>query len=46
MKLVPRLAHGATVLAPFGDFDQVMAAVPKIISSGLDRASSSTSTAR
>ncbi|WP_167099821.1 FAD-binding oxidoreductase [Mycobacterium sp. DL592] len=35
VKLVPRLAHGATVLAPFGDFDQVMAAVPKIISSGL-----------
>jgi glycolate oxidase len=35
VKLVPRLAHGATVLAPFDDFDQVMAAVPKIISSGL-----------
>ena len=35
VKLVPRLAHGATLLAPFGDFDQVMAAVPKIISSGL-----------
>ncbi|WP_328358658.1 FAD-binding protein [Mycobacterium sp. NBC_00419] len=35
VKLVPRLKHGATVLAPFGDFDQVMAAVPKIISSGL-----------
>ena len=35
VKLVPRLAHGATVLAPFGDFDDVMAAVPKIISSGL-----------
>jgi glycolate oxidase len=35
VKLVPRLAHGATVLAPFGDFDQVMTAVPKIISSGL-----------
>ena len=35
VKLHPRLAHGATVLAPFGDLDQVMAAVPKIISSGL-----------
>ncbi|MDT5095112.1 MAG: glycolate oxidase [Mycobacterium sp.] len=35
VKLVPRLAHSATVLAPFGDFEQVMAAVPKIISSGL-----------
>lgn len=35
VKLVPRLAHGATVLAPFDDFDQVMTAVPKIISSGL-----------
>jgi glycolate oxidase len=36
VKLVPRLAHSATVLAPFGDFDQVMAAVPKLISSGLN----------
>ncbi|MGY4711715.1 FAD-binding oxidoreductase [Mycolicibacterium sp. CBM1] len=36
VKLVPRPAHGLTVLAPFGDFDQVMAAVPKIISSGLN----------
>jgi glycolate oxidase len=35
VKLFPRLEHGATVLAPFDDFDQVMAAVPKIISSGL-----------
>ncbi|MEC3978652.1 FAD-binding oxidoreductase [Amycolatopsis sp. H20-H5] len=35
VKLHPRLSHGATVLAPFGDLDQVMAAVPKIISSGL-----------
>lgn len=35
VKLVPRLAHGVTVLAPFGDFDQVMAAVPKIIATGL-----------
>jgi glycolate oxidase len=35
VKLVPRPAHGATVLAPFGGLDQIMAAVPKIISSGL-----------
>jgi len=35
VKLRPRLPHGATVLAPFGDFDQVMAAVPEIIASGL-----------
>jgi glycolate oxidase len=36
VKLVPRLAHSATVLAPFSDFDRVMAAVPKLISSGLN----------
>src|SRR3954464_663206 len=36
IKLVPRLAHSATVLAPCDDFDQVMAAVPKLISSGLN----------
>ena len=36
VKLVPRLSHSATVLAPFGDFDQVMAAVPKLIASGLN----------
>ncbi|WP_326565862.1 FAD-binding oxidoreductase [Amycolatopsis rhabdoformis] len=35
LKLHPRLPHGATVLAPFDDFDQVMAAVPKIVTSGL-----------
>ncbi|MGW4058504.1 FAD-binding oxidoreductase [Amycolatopsis sp. NPDC004747] len=35
VKLHPRLAHGATVLAPFGDFGQVMAAVPELLSSGL-----------
>lgn len=35
VKLVPRLEHNATVLAPFADFDEVMATVPKIISSGL-----------
>ena len=34
VKLYPRLTHGATVLAPFGDFDKVMAAVPKIVASG------------
>ncbi|SFA92522.1 glycolate oxidase [Amycolatopsis marina] len=35
VKLQPRLAHTATVLAPFTDLDQVLAAVPEIISSGL-----------
>jgi glycolate oxidase len=35
VKLYPRLAHGATLLAPFTDLDQVMRAVPKIIASGL-----------
>jgi glycolate oxidase len=35
VKLQPRLAHSATVLAPFTDLDQVLAAVPDIISSGL-----------
>lgn len=35
VKLHPRLDHSATVLAPFADFDQVMAAVPLIIGSGL-----------
>ncbi|HVW42548.1 MAG TPA: FAD-linked oxidase C-terminal domain-containing protein [Amycolatopsis sp.] len=35
VKLYPRLAHGATLLAPFNDLDQVMRAVPKIIASGL-----------
>ncbi|RZQ60781.1 FAD-binding oxidoreductase [Amycolatopsis suaedae] len=36
LKLHPRLPHGATVLAPFGDLDQVMTAVPKIVASGLE----------
>jgi glycolate oxidase len=36
VKLYPRLAHSATVLAPFGDLDQVMNAVPKVIASGLN----------
>lgn len=35
VKLHPRLEHSATVLAPFADFDQVMAAVPAILASGL-----------
>ncbi len=35
VKLYPRLEHSATVLAPFADFDQVMAAVPRIVASGL-----------
>ncbi|WP_115944513.1 FAD-binding oxidoreductase [Amycolatopsis thermalba] len=35
VKLHPRLAHAATLLAPFGDLDQVMRAVPEIIASGL-----------
>jgi glycolate oxidase subunit GlcD len=35
VKLHPRLDHAATVLAPFADFDQVMAAVPKVLASGL-----------
>ncbi|MFE0028350.1 FAD-binding oxidoreductase [Amycolatopsis sp. NPDC059021] len=36
VKLHPRLPNGATVLAPFGDLDQVMTAVPKIVAAGLD----------
>ncbi|GAA4289841.1 FAD-binding oxidoreductase [Mycobacterium paraffinicum] len=35
VKLHPRLDHAATVLAPFADFDQIMAAVPKVVGSGL-----------
>ncbi len=35
VKLHPRLDHSATVLAPFADFDQVMAAVPRVVASGL-----------
>jgi glycolate oxidase len=35
VKLHPRLAHSAAVLAPFADFDQIMAAVPKVVASGL-----------
>jgi glycolate oxidase len=35
VKLHPRLPHSATVLAPFGDFDEVVAAVPKVLATGL-----------
>ncbi|MGH3470110.1 MAG: FAD-binding oxidoreductase, partial [Thermocrispum sp.] len=35
VKLVPRLAHGATVLAPFTEFTDVVRAVPQVIGSGL-----------
>ncbi|MFD2419304.1 FAD-binding oxidoreductase [Amycolatopsis pigmentata] len=35
VKLYPRPAHSATLLAPFPDLDNVMAAVPRIISSGV-----------
>ncbi|OBI30459.1 FAD-binding protein [Mycobacterium sp. E1386] len=35
VKLHPRLDHAATVLAPFADFDQIMAAVPRVVGSGL-----------
>ncbi|SFO95781.1 glycolate oxidase [Amycolatopsis arida] len=35
VRLHPRLAHGATVLAPFTDLDRVLAAVPRIVASGL-----------
>jgi glycolate oxidase len=35
VKLYPRLPYGATLLAPFGDLDQVMRAVPPILASGL-----------
>jgi glycolate oxidase len=35
LKLVPRPAHAATVLAPFATLDDVAGAVPKVITSGL-----------
>ncbi len=35
LKLVPRAAHSATVLAPFPTLDDVASAVPKVITSGL-----------
>jgi glycolate oxidase len=35
LKLYPRAPHGATVLAPFGTLDEVTAAVPRIVASGV-----------
>jgi glycolate oxidase len=35
VKLYPRLAHGATVLAPFAVVDDVLRVVPRIIATGL-----------
>lgn len=35
LKLFPRPAHGATVLAPFATLDEVTAAVPRIVASGI-----------
>ncbi len=35
LKLQPRLEHAATVLAPFSTLDEVTAAVPRIIDSGI-----------
>lgn len=35
VKLVPRPEHRATILAPFGTLDAVMAAVPRIVRSGI-----------
>jgi glycolate oxidase len=35
LRLYPRPAHNATVLAPFRTLDEVMDAVPKIVSSGI-----------
>ena len=35
VKLIPRLPHQGTVLAPFADLDQVAVAVPKVVGSGL-----------
>lgn len=35
VRLYPILAHSATVLAPFADFDAVMTAVPTVLASGL-----------
>ncbi len=36
LRLYPRAAHQATVLAPFSTLDEVTAAVPRIIDSGVD----------
>ncbi|SDC59019.1 FAD-binding oxidoreductase [Actinokineospora iranica] len=35
LKLQPRTAHQATILAPFADLDSVVRAVPKVVGSGL-----------
>jgi glycolate oxidase len=35
LKLYPRLPHGATLLAPFANLDEVTTAVPKIVGSGV-----------
>jgi glycolate oxidase len=35
LRLVPRLAHAATVLAPFATLAEVTAAVPRVIASGV-----------
>jgi glycolate oxidase len=35
LKLYPRAPHGATVLAPYATLDEVTAAVPKVVASGL-----------
>ena len=35
LKLQPRVAHQATVLAPFGDLTSVVRAVPKVVASGI-----------
>ena len=44
VKLLPRLDHSATVLAPFADFDQVMGACPRSWPAGWCPTSWSTST--
>ena len=35
LKLYPRPAHQATVLAPFGTLDEITAAIPRIVDSGI-----------
>ncbi len=35
LKLYPRLRHQATVLAPFGTLEEITAAIPRIIDSGI-----------
>jgi len=36
LRLHPRLAHGATILVPFPTLEDVSAAIPEIVGSGLD----------